>query len=140
YENQPTLEGTSVRTSNRAQNSFGYELSLDFKREFARKGEELVANVSYGTDDEDGSQSFNQEFSNANQLIDKRLNDEKEDEKNINIQLDYTLPFSEDSRFEAGYRSIIQYSKETQISDSFDPKNQTFVRDYDLTNAFDMED
>lgn len=140
YQNQPTLDGTSIRTSERSQDNFGFDLSLDYKKEFARKGEELIANLSYGKNDEEGSQFFNQEFSNALQTLDKRLNDRTQDGKNANIQVDYTIPFGENNRFEAGYRSIIRNTKEKQLSDSFDPLTDTFVPDYDLTNAFEMED
>lgn len=140
YQNQPILNGTSIRNSDRAQDNFGFDLNLDYKKEFSRKGEELVGNVSFGKNNEEGIENFNQEFSNENQGVDKRLNDRSQDGENANIQLDYTLPFSEDSRFEAGYKSTIRNTNEQQLSDSFDPVKNIFVRDYDLTNAFKLED
>jgi outer membrane receptor for ferrienterochelin and colicin len=140
YQNQPSLNGTSTRVSDQKDIDFGFDFSVDYKREFTRKGEELVANFSYGKSTEDGSQSFDQQFSNENQDIDRRLNDNDEDDENINIQLDYVLPFGEDTRLEAGYRTNIRNSNETQLSDSFDPLSNSFIRDYDLSNGFKMQD
>lgn len=140
YQNQPSLDGTSTRVSDRKISDFGYDFSVDYKREFNRPGEELVANFSYGKSTEDGSQSFDQQFSNVNQAIDRRLNENDEDDKSINIQLDYILPFGDDARLEAGYRTSIRNSNEMQLSDSFDPLSNSFIRDYDLSNGFEMED
>src|SRR5690554_2825946 len=79
YQNQPSLDGTSTRVSDRKTSDFGYDFSIDFKREFSRPGEELVGNFSFGKSTEEGSQSFDQQFSNVNQTIDSRLNDNDED-------------------------------------------------------------
>lgn len=140
YQNQPSLDGTSTRVSDRKTSDFGYDFSVDFKREFSRPGEELVGNFSFGKSTEEGSQSFDQQFSNVNQTIDSRLNDNDEDDKSINIQLDYILPMGDDARLEAGYRTSIRNSNEMQLSDSFDPLSNSFIRDYDLSNGFEMED
>lgn len=140
YQNQATLDGTSTRVSDRKTDNIGFDVSVDYKREFARKGEELIGNFSFGKSTEDGFQSFDQQFTNENQSLDRRLNDNNEDDKNINLQLDYTLPFGEDSRFESGYRTSIRNTIEMQLSDSFDPINNVFITDYDLSNGFKMDD
>src|SRR5690606_23374246 len=102
YQNQPSLDGTSTRVSDRKTSDFGYDYSIDFKREFSRPGEELVGNFSFEESTEEGSQSFDQQFSNVNQTIDSRLHDNDEDDKSINIQLDYILPMGDDARLAAG--------------------------------------
>ena len=140
YKNQANLNGTSTRLSDRESERTGYEVSLDYKKEFSRKGEELVANFSFGKNEQEGFQEFDQEFSNQNQPIDRRLNDNKDDSKTINIQLDYTLPFGDDSRFESGYATKIRNTDETQFSESYDLANEKFIADYDLSNGFKMED
>lgn len=140
YQNQPNLNGTSTRVSDRESENIGFELSLDYKREFERKGEELVANFSFGKNDQEGFQSFDQEFSNVNQLIDRRLNDNIDDNKTVNIQLDYVLPLGDDARFESGYSTKIRNTNENQFSESYDLGSEEFLPDYNLSNGFKMED
>lgn len=129
-----------MRKSFQDQEDFGFRINLDYKKEFARKGEELLASVSFGKSDEEGVQNFDQTFSNPQQFKDLRITDKKQDRKNYNIQLDYSLPFSEDKRFEAGYRSIIRNSEENQYSERFDPAQNLMVTDFGLSNGFDMKD
>src|SRR5690606_6761516 len=38
YQNQATLNGTSTRVSDRKTDNIGFDVSLDYKREFIRKG------------------------------------------------------------------------------------------------------
>src|SRR5690606_9873720 len=140
YFNQPDLTGTSERITEQNEDDTGYDISLDFSKDFKRTGENLMANFSFGRSTEDGIQTFDQLFTDPNYFADRRINDGYEDGKNINIQVDYTLPFSESQRFEAGYRTSIRKDDEEQISDSFNPQTNTFERDYDLTNAFELED
>lgn len=139
YFNQPDLSGTSNRITEQNEDDFGYDLNLDFRRDFNRPGENLMANFAYGKSTEDGVQHFNQVFS-EDAPDDQRINNTSEVGKNANIQIDYVLPFDEENKLEAGYRTSIRYDDEEQISDSFDPVSKSLVRDYDLTNRFEMED
>lgn len=140
YFNQPDLDGTSERVSDQEEKDTGYDLNLDFRRDFNRPGENLMANIAYGRSTEDGIQTFNQTFSNPAQRSDRRINDGYEDGKNVNIQLDYTLPFSENHRLEAGYRTSIRMDDEEQLSDSLNYTTSNYQRDYDLSNGFELED
>jgi len=140
YFNQPDLTGTSDRITEQNEDDTGYDVNLDFRRDFKRAGENLMANFSYGRSTEDGIQTFNQTFSDPNQLPDQRINNGYEEGRNTNIQIDYTLPFNENQRLEAGYRTSIRKNNEEQISDSFNPQTNEFERDYDLTNNFELED
>src|SRR5690606_25598092 len=100
------------------ENDKGYDFSFDFNRQLKRKGEVLTANFSYGKDTEDGIERFNQEFYSGTttaEEIDRRINDTYEDGRNTNIQIDYTLPFSEGMKFEAGYRTSIRKNDESQL-------------------------
>jgi len=140
YLNQPDLEGTSNRSSSQNEDDTGYDINLDFRRDFNRTGENLMANFAYGKSTEDGTELFEQQFTDPNQLPDRRINEGYEDGKNINIQIDYTLPFNENQRLEVGYRTSIRKDDEEQISDSYNFETNTFERDYDITNAFELED
>ncbi|MEZ0452703.1 TonB-dependent receptor [Sphingobacterium thalpophilum] len=136
YFNHPTLSGTSKRNSKQLEDDLGYEFTMDFRHQFKRQGEELTANASYGRDKEDGTNDFYQIFSSEAPNT-GRQNRTSEDGKNINIQADYVLPFSEHSKFEAGYRSQIRKSFDTQFSDTLGANNK-YVPDYGISNDFDF--
>jgi outer membrane receptor protein involved in Fe transport len=140
YENLPELNGTSTRLSRQTEDDSGYDLNLDFKKEFKHKGEELTFNAAYGRSKEDGIQTFDQTFSNVLSPADRRINDTYDIGDNTNIQLDYVLPFSEESKFEAGYRTSLETDEESQLSRRFDPASNTFVPDYNVSNNFDLRE
>jgi len=58
YVNHPRYTGNSTRLSRQHEDDLGFDLNFDFKRELKRKGEEIVANISYGNDREDGTSDF----------------------------------------------------------------------------------
>ncbi|MBP3942551.1 TonB-dependent receptor [Sphingobacteriaceae bacterium WQ 2009] len=139
YLNHPIYTGTSTRLSRQQEDDFGYDLNLDFKREFKRQGEELVANISIGKDKEDGTNNFDQTFSDPSTLSSARYNTTSEKGKVMNFQVDYSLPFSEDKKFEAGYRSIVRNSRDYQLSNILNPTTGEFEPDYNLSNGFDLK-
>ncbi|WP_343320497.1 TonB-dependent receptor domain-containing protein [Sphingobacterium multivorum] len=130
------MTGTSVRNSTQFEDDLGYELNADFRHQFKREGEELTGNASYGRDKEDGTNDFSQNYTDGRSAT-SRKNVTSEDGKNINLQLDYVLPFSEVSKFEAGYRSQIRKSFDTQFSRSLDSIGN-YVPDYRISNDFDF--
>ena len=140
YENLPELNGTSTRYSRQTEDDTGYDLNLDFKKEFKRVGEELTFNAAYGRNKEDGVQTFDQTFSNTTTLADRRINNTYEIGDNTNIQLDYVLPFNEYSKLEAGYRTTLETDEESQLSTRFDPLTNNFAPDYNVSNKFDMQE
>lgn len=139
YSNHPDLTGTSDRISRQDEDDLGYDINLDFEHGFAREGEALVANVSFGRDTEEGINTFNQTFTDPAGVLDRRINRTSEDGRNLNLQLDYERPLGEDQRIEAGYRSIIRKSGDTQHSEYFNVNQGVFLPDYDISNDFDME-
>ena len=144
YQNIPDQNGSSFRTTDRNEEDTGYDLSLDFNRDFKRKGENLVANISFGQDKEAGIQNFNQNFFNSDGVprdtVDRRINNSGEFSTSYNFQLDYTLPIKENQKVEAGFRSSIRNNDETQISDYYNQGSGMHIRDYNLSNNFQMKD
>jgi len=138
YVNHPQLAGSSNRFSRQDEDDLGYEVSLDLKREFAHESEELLANVAFGYDGEEGTNSFNQEYSDqpSGKYERARINDTKEDGRNVNLQLDYVRPFSDHHKLEAGYRTIIRRSMDYQYSQS--DSTLGLLPDYRVSNDFDM--
>ncbi len=139
YLNHPALSGTSERFSRQDEDDLGFDLNFDFKQSFARQGEEIVANVAYGKDSEEGINTFDQTFTDASMPLDRRINNTGEDGRNLNLQLDYVRPIGDDHKFETGYRSIIRTSDDWQRSEYFDVDQGRLVPDYNITNDFKME-
>jgi outer membrane receptor protein involved in Fe transport len=136
YRNHPVLSGNSLRQTNNEDSNLGFDVNADFKREYAA-GEELTANASFGRGNRDGRNNYFQSFSSG-LISERRLNENEELGRNINLQLDYVKPFGESSKFEAGYRSIIRKTNDHQfslLSDSLDVMRP----DYAVSNDFEME-
>ncbi|WP_181276662.1 TonB-dependent receptor domain-containing protein [Arcticibacter pallidicorallinus] len=145
YQNYSSvLDGTSFRSADETEKDKGYDLSLDFIRKFARQGEELSANLSYGRSTEDENQFFNQDFYTFGGMLkdtlDRRTTANGQSRDNYNFQIDYILPFNSNQKLEAGYRGSLRKNTESQVSDRFNRLTQGFERDYFLTNDFDMDD
>ncbi len=139
YFNNPSLSGTSERLSRQSEDDLGYDLAMDVKHQFSREGEELVANVAYGYDTEDGVNTFDQTFTDPLAALDSRINRTDELGRNMNFQLDYVRPFNEESKLEAGYRTMIRRSEDGQYSERFLNDDAAYVPDYSISNEFNME-
>ncbi len=136
YTNRPSYGDFSPRTSRQKEKDFGYDLQFDYKRLLKKDGEELTANVTYGHDKEDGTNNYVQTYNVSTQPELRRNNVTSESGRNWNFQLDYVLPLGENHKFEAGYRSILRSSDESQNSERM--VNGSFLPDYEVSNAFDM--
>lgn len=136
YFNRPEMGERSHRVSRQEEEDFGYDITFDFKRVLRKEGEELTANVTYGSDKEDGTNDYIQSYDLATIPESIRDNRTSESGQNWNFQLDYVLPLGENHKFEAGYRGIMRSSDESQ--DSRRLIGQDFITDYDATNDFDM--
>src|SRR5699024_370880 len=139
YQNYSSvLDGSSFRSADETEKDGGYDLSLDFIRKFARQGEELSANLSYGRSTEDENQFFNQDFYTfegaQKDTLDSRTTASGRSRDNYKFQIEYILPFSSSHKLEAGYRGSLRKNTDSQVSDRFNRMTQGFERDYFLTN------
>ncbi|KIC89409.1 TonB-dependent receptor domain-containing protein [Flavihumibacter sp. ZG627] len=105
-----TLTGTSKRRQEEDETEPNSEYSLSYKKSFAGKGNELIAEVKYLDYWENSDQTFTQSFFDHNgtenpskAILQKSLNDEFE--KQWLFQLDYIKPIGEEGKFETGARS-----------------------------------
>lgn len=136
--------GTSLRRSEEAGKDKGYDVALDFSRKFKKQGHELLANFSFGQSSEDEGSNFFQDYFNLQGIkkdtVDRRINKNTELLTNYNFQLDYTLPFTEKQKLEAGYRTSIALGEDQQDSEEYNSRMNQFETDYSLTNGFESED
>lgn len=138
YWNIPAYGSSAFRKNTQFEDDLGIDLQLDLRQEFKREGEELLANISFGSDGEDGTNDFHQTYA-SNRMDLQRQNVTSEKGTNWNFQLDYVLPFAEDHKFEAGYRSMIRNSYDEQYSELMDTLTNVFEPDYNVSNEFEMK-
>ncbi len=137
YFNIPDLGESASRVSQQYEEDLGVDITFDFKQELKREGEEITANITYGNDTEDGTNDFYQTYANGRAPF-ERQNVTSEAGKNWNFQLDYVLPFAQDHKFEAGYRTIVRNSEDSQWSEILDTVTNQFMPDYGVSNDFDL--
>jgi outer membrane receptor for ferrienterochelin and colicin len=136
YINQPEWGNESPRRSRQSEQDFGYDLTFDFRHMFAREGEELLANATFGDDREVGVNDYVQTFE-TDRFRQERYNETGERGQNWNFQLDYVLPLGDNHKFEAGYKTTLRGSDEHQYSDTLG--SDGIVRpDFSVSNDFEM--
>jgi outer membrane receptor protein involved in Fe transport len=127
------------------ENQNGYDLNVDFSHKFKNPKEEIIANFSFGNGTQDLTEEISQLFFNSNgtastnRISTLRNNYVDQGDKNYNIQLDYTLPLKDESKFEAGYRSTLGYNTTDQISDTLLNNSTVYGRDLTQSSLFELE-
>lgn len=138
FSSNNVLVNGSDRFNTRDRKGNSYDLSLDFAQKLKKKGEELTFNASYATGNNDTYQLFNTDQYLPTTAYFLQRTDRPSDNKNYNIQLDYTLPLTETSRLEAGYRSQFRVANSRTIADSLINNVYEFSRA--LSNDFNSDD
>jgi outer membrane receptor protein involved in Fe transport len=138
-----------LQLSNRNNTNVGtggsYDLNLDYSLKFTKPREELTFNFSFSEGDNDNNQIYNTDIYNVNGLpVTSFLNIQDNDNfgynKNYNIQTDYTLPLGEFGKIEAGYRSQIRFSENSQIAKNSDVLTGDYITNLGLSNLFNSKD
>lgn len=143
--NQALLD-YGIGYGNQIEDNNGYDLNFDFSHKFKNPKKELVGNFSLGRGTEDETEDIIQSFFNNNggtstrRIATNRFNNVAENTKTYNMQLDYTLPISESTKFEMGYRSTLRYNQENQQSDTLLNNSTILDRDYTQSSLFELED
>ena len=108
--NESNLTSISKRTQDEDETEPNSEYSLSYKKSFAKKGHELIAEIKYLDYWENSDQMFTQNYFNPNgtedtskAILQNSLNDEFE--KQWLFQFDYVKPIGEEGKFETGFRS-----------------------------------
>ncbi len=108
--NEENMTDLIKRRQNEYETEPNSEYSLIYKKSFATKGHELIAEAKFLDNWESSNQTFTQDYFNpdmsadpSKNLLQKSLNDESE--KTILFQFDYIKPFGKDGRFETGVRT-----------------------------------
>jgi outer membrane receptor protein involved in Fe transport len=139
----PSELSNRENTNNRGGNN--YDVSVDFSQKFKKPREELTFNFSYSKGDDENDQYittniFNQSGASVDLPLGIESNDGFGDQKNYNVQTDYTLPIGKAGKFETGYRSQIRYSDNTTLGEILNTNTGLYDRNYKVSNQFDSKD
>ena len=131
-------EETSAR-----ENDF-YSGRLNFQHKFNNEGHRIEAMAYYsdedGTDTEEESEIYaNENYIKTDEYADRVRTLETEDEKEFRFKLDYTYPFSEDGRFEAGLQSRVDKEIEGVQFLDYDQATDTWTENPTYSSTTDFK-
>ncbi|WP_347839063.1 TonB-dependent receptor [uncultured Draconibacterium sp.] len=131
-------EETSVR-----KNDY-YTLNMNFQQKFNDEGHRLEASAFYsnetGTDNEtEGEILADADFIPSDDYLSRVSTFETEEEQDIRLKLDYTYPFSEDGRFEAGYQGRLESELEELEFRDFDQESGSWIINDEYSSATDFQ-
>ncbi len=132
----------SEETSER-KNDF-YTLNMNFQHKFNDKGHRLEGTAYYsdesGTDNEiEGELLADMNFNPTTDYLSRVSTFETEDEQDIRLKLDYTYPFSEDGKFEAGYQGRLESENETLEFRDYDQAIDLWIINDEYSSATDFQ-
>ncbi len=120
-----------------------YETNLNFQHNFNNDGHKIEAMAYYskeeGSDAEKESEIVADEnFLKTDEFIERVSAVETDDEKEFRFKLDYTFPFSETGRIEAGALSRLNREKEGLSFKIFDPETNSWEINEKFTSVTDF--
>ncbi len=120
-----------------------YSINFNFLHNFNTEGHKLEGMAYYsgeeGTDTEEESEVLaNLQFQRSNTYLERVFSLETEEEKEFRLKLDYTYPFSETGRFEAGLLSRIDAETEGLTFEVFDQETNSWIVNDDFTSVTDF--
>jgi len=129
----PGLEeiySVSEEISNR-ENDF-YSLNFDFQHKFNDEGHRLEASAFYSNEKGDDTEMedeilSDEDFNKTDEYLSRVWSLETEDENEFRFKLDYTNPFSENGRVEAGLQSRLEGEIESLEFREFDPETGEWI-------------
>nr|WP_319271864.1 outer membrane beta-barrel family protein [uncultured Draconibacterium sp.] len=134
----------SISEETSERNNDFYTLNMNFQHKFDDQGHRIEATAFYsdetGTDNEiEGELLADENFNPTNEYLSNVSTFETEDEQDLRLKLDYTYPFSEDGRFEAGYQGRLESEKETLEFRDFNQATNSWVINDEYSSATDFQ-
>ena len=125
FTNQSTNRILAINDENSQRGGSYYSFNLNYTRKFLRKGHELYALLNCRVREVD-EESTNVLTNMNNSIVSGQQSFEKGPFDSYRIQLDYTLPLFEKSKFEAGYNSRIFISDDKTDLKQYNLSNQVY--------------
>ncbi|MDZ7767426.1 MAG: outer membrane beta-barrel family protein [Melioribacteraceae bacterium] len=124
--------------SERERGGVDIEFFTNYTHKFNSNGHELTADFSYESESND--EFTTNTLQRAEEIINGQRSTESGPEKEIRIKADYVLPFSEVSKFEAGYQTDIELSTERTGLSLYDSALQDYVEQAEFNNETDYDE
>ena len=118
--------------------------SLYYNGKFKKPGHELNLDLFYGNDNNDNSNEQYQQYYDSLLVQIPQPNRQKSNTVNRNsnfrMQADYTNPITEEFKLEAGYKGTYRMNDNDYVYDTLNYSSGGYIRSYDLTNHFKMNE
>jgi len=126
-------------TSNDADNhGNNHDFNFDFSQKFKKPKEELTANFALAKGNENDIDNLNTNqytyYPKNDLVVTKQYNVNDGNNRNWNLQADYTDPIGKDGKLELGYRTTLSRADNDFVADVF--KNNQFVYDPTISTRF----
>lgn len=137
--------GFTERTDDEVEKEPNLEYALTYKRLFERKGHELTFDFRYQDEEESENSIFREQYFLADELTPSGQSDLQQRSENIErnqniiFQLDYVLPFNDDGKFEAGYRSGIRNITNDFMVEQFNDTEWAEIGDFTNNLIYDED-
>jgi len=115
-----------------------YQANLDYQHRFSKKGHEILAQANLSRRDGDESSS-NELLDLDHHLTSGQKSTESGPGDRLRLKLDYTLPFNEKAKFEAGFQSRFSLSKDRTTLSEFDSLTSVYVNLTEYEHDVDYE-
>ena len=143
YTNPASFAIYSVNEEISARENDFYSLNANFQHKFNDKGHRIEASAFYsgeeGTDDElEGEILADAMFNKTSEYLSRVSSMETEEENEFRFKLDYTNPFSENGRFEAGLQSRLESEIETMDFSDFNTATNSWEINDDFSSSTDF--
>lgn len=119
--------------------------SIYYNGKFDKLGKELNIDVSYNHAKNTNNAGQTIQYYDSlslpvNNTPSRQINVTNGDNKNARIQVDYTNPFNDLTKLEAGYKGTFRINDNDFRSDTLDYTNNTFVNNGNVTNHFRLSE
>ena len=122
-----------IGKSDRSRSGTFYALNSDYSHNFNSDGHQLLGELFFSRQNSD-EYTNTSEFDSGNQISGRRTT-ESGPSSDFRGKLDYTLPFSDISKFEAGYQGEFDLSDENNELNDFNPETGEYEYQSQYSNA-----
>jgi hypothetical protein len=140
YDVNRNLVNQFLSKSHETDNSYGYELGINYLKKFANPKQTLTAEFSLEYDKDDEEQNTTEEIifpSGSQPNLTRQYSNETDFESNL--RLDYLHPMGEDSKLEFGYEGELSNEKNDNKYEMFDYGSGQYMNDTTRTNIFNLK-
>jgi outer membrane receptor protein involved in Fe transport len=140
YDANRILVNHFLSNSHETDNSFGYELGINYLKQFANPKQTFTGEFSLEYDKDDEVENTTEEIifpSTPQPNLTRQFSNETEFESNL--RLDYLHPLGKDSKLEFGYEGEISNEKNDNKYELFDYGSGQYVNDTTRTNIFNLK-